>query len=266
MAGGIAAALKTWNRKLFFSGLVMVLLLLSGGRALAESPERLLALGDEMYRGRADLAKAKMSVEYYRQAMAAAPDNYEAALKLSTALCWVADHGPKDKDFRRSVSAEAVEAAEKAVQLRPDFPGGHFHLAVAQGFYGDARGMLKTLFLVQPIRQSLAEVIRIDPGYEKGGAYLGLGRLYFFIPGFVGGGLEKAVANLETALKYGPDRWINHLYLAEAYIKDGRGQEARALLDRIIKGPAEPGLEPEYEEWKGEAEYWLHKLDEAESD
>ena len=75
------------------------------------------------------------------------------------------------------------------------------------------------------------------------------------------GDKEKAVAYLKKAIKYGPRRWINHLYLAEVYMEMGREDEARVLLHEVLSGPAESGLEPEDKEWKGEARHLLSKLD-----
>ena len=236
------------------------LVLVSIQIGLAANAADLIRRADERYRHRADPAGAEAAADLYRQALSSDPENYEAAWKLARTLCWITDHAPRDR--RPAVSEEAVSAASRAVEINPGHPAGHFWLGTAYGFYGEAKGALKSLALLEPVKEEMAAVIRLDPGYEGGGAYLVLGRLYFFLPGFLGGDNRKAVDYIRTALKHGPRRWVNHLFLAEVYINEGRKREARTLLESILAGPAEPGWEPEYKEWRGEAEYWLNKLKE----
>ena len=220
--------------------------------------QNFLSRADAVYGQRADLSKAFQAADLYRQAMAADSHKEEPAWKLARALCWIADRCPKDQQL--AVSEEAVAAAKRAVAINPENPHGHFWLGIAYGFYGGAKGIFKSLSLVDPIMNEMEKVIALDPSCEGGGAYMVLGRLNFFKPAFLGGDKEKAVAYLKKAIKYGPRRWINHLYLAEVYMEMGREDEARVLLHEVLSGPAESGLEPEDKEWKGEARHLLSKL------
>lgn len=222
----------------------------------AAASRDVMSRADALWPGRADLAKAIKGADLYRELSKQEPDNFEAAWKLSRNLCWIAEH---TKDERKLAAAtEAVEAAKRALKLKPQKPDGHFFLALSYGYYGHARGFLKSMFLAKTIEEEFNKVIEIEPGYRGGAAYTALGRGYFFLPGF----LDKSIEYYETALKYGPRVFGTHLFLAEAYMKAGRKKEARALLNGILAGPAKPGQEPEYEEWKGEAEYLMRKLDE----
>lgn len=211
----------------------------------------LLVRAEVMYRQRADLNKARQAVDLFQRAAAADASGYEAAWKLARSLCWVIEHGPRAG--RTALAEQAVAAAQKAVLIKPDSPAGHFWLGIAYGYLGDARGVLKSLSLINPIMEEMKKVIELDPGHEGGGGYMAIGRLYHLLPGNNG----QAIKYLETALKYGPRRWVNHLYLAEVYLDEGRKEEARGLLRLIVAGPAEPGLEPEYAEFKTQAEELL---------
>jgi tetratricopeptide (TPR) repeat protein len=238
--------------------LVVFLVLLWPEAVPAEESDDLLERADSAYKLRADPAQAKEAVRLYRRAVLAHPKTFEGAWKLCRAILWVVEH---DRSINRLKWAEeAVNAAMRAVRLAPDHPAGHFYLGIAYGYLGDARGIIKALLLREPIRTEMETVIRLDPGFEHGGAYLILGRLMFFLPEALGGSTKKAIHYLEKALKYGPRQWINHLYLAEAYKREGRLEEARALARQVLAGPAQPGYEPEYAEWKGEAEHLLNKL------
>ncbi|MBU4573948.1 MAG: TRAP transporter TatT component family protein, partial [Proteobacteria bacterium] len=98
-----------------------------------------------------------------------------------------------------------------------------------------------------------------DPNYEAGGPYRVLGRLYFKLPGLFGGDNEKAIENLKIAVKKGPHRYLNHIYLAEVLIDEDQGHEANQVLKAVIAGPVEPGLEPEDAEWKTLAQKLLER-------
>lgn len=245
------------NKIKFVLALVPLLALLLGSLALA-APQELMDQAAAAYAQRADLAKAKQAVELYAQALAADPQSDEAAWKLSRAWYWVGSHMPDDQ----AVEAfdKAVQAAKQAVASKPDSLAGHFWLGVAYGSFGRAKGVMKSLSLVEPIKDEMALVIKQDPAYEAGGPYRVLGRLYFKLPGLLGGGTDKSIENLRIAVKHGPQRWLNHIYLAEALIKDGKKDEAKALLEQVLAGPAEAGLEPEYADWQAESQKLLKEL------
>ncbi len=232
----------------------LALMLLWGGLALAGTQET-LQQADAAYAQRAQAAQAQRAVELYGQALAADPKCLEAAWKLSRAWYWVGSHTPEDKALEPF--EKAVEAGKKAVAIDPESIQAHFWLGVAYGSYGKAKGIMKSLSLVDPIKEEMALVIKKDPKFEAGGAYRVLGRLYFKLPGLFGGDNDKAIENLKTAVQHGPQRWLNHIYLAEVYIKEDLKPEARKLLQEVVAGPAEAGLEAEYADWKAEAQKLL---------
>jgi tetratricopeptide (TPR) repeat protein len=126
--------------------------------------------------------------------------------------------------------------------------------------YGEARGILKSLFLVGPIIDSMQQVITIDPGYEYGGPYRVLGRVYFKLPRFAGGGINKSIENLKKSLEYAPNISTTHLFLAESYMAQKEYQLAQQELNIILSTPAMAGLEPEFNADKEEARRLLAEV------
>ncbi|MCA1987578.1 MAG: TRAP transporter TatT component family protein [Desulfarculus sp.] len=235
--------------------LVLVLLLSACPAPPVSAADDLLAQANAAYAQRGDLAQAQRAADLYAQALAANPKSEEAAYRLAMAWFWLGTNAPEGKDLEPF--EKSVNAAKKAVEINPDSLPGHYWLGVAYGVYGKAKGIMKSLSLVDPIKEEMNWVLARDPNYEKGGPQRVLGRLYFKLPGLFGGDTEKAIANLKQAVQLGPDRWINHLYLAEVYLKEGEKAQAATLLKKIIAGPPEPGFEPEYKLWKAEAEKLL---------
>lgn len=248
-----------YGKSMLGAALAAALLLTLALAAAAAGPDY-LAQADALFAQRADLAKARQAADLYQKALQADPKNEQAAYKLARTYYWIGKHQKTDEE-KVAVFEKGIAAAKKALAINPDSLGGHFWLGVCYGVYGSAKGVMKSLSLVDPIKQEMAAVIAKDPSYDSGGAYRVLGRLYFKLPGLFGGSNSKAVENLQTALKYGPHRWLNHIYLAEVYMDEGEKEKARALLKQVLAGPAEPGLEPEWAEEKEQARKLLQELD-----
>ncbi|MCB2186092.1 MAG: TRAP transporter TatT component family protein [Deltaproteobacteria bacterium] len=238
--------------------IAVALLAAVAGSALAATPEEMIAQADQLYAERADVAKAEQAAQLYEQALAADPRSEDAAWKLARTEYYLGNKAPKDQ--KEAIFQKGVDAAKKAVAINPKSVPGHFWLGVCYGVYGNAKGIMSSLSLVDPIKEEMETVLKLDPNYEGGGPQRVLGRLYFKLPGLMGGDNDKAVAYLQEAIKLGPTRWLNQLYLAEVYADLGKKDEAKALLEQVIAGPAPQGLEPEYQDWKALAEKQLKEL------
>lgn len=240
--------------------LALALCLTPAGVVMAADAAALVKEGDALFVQRADLAKARQAAEAYQAAMSADPANPEPAWKLARVQYWLGKHARGD-DAKIAEFEKGIKAAKKALALDPNSIGGHYWLGVSYGLYGSAKGVTKSLSLIDPIKDEMAKVIALNPAYDSGGAYRVLGRLYYKVPGIFGGSNSKAIENLKKAISYGPRRWLNHLYLAEVYIDDGYNDKAKKELKAVIAGPPEPGMQPEWNEEKVQAKKLLDKLD-----
>ena len=247
--------MRSFVKHLSVLAVMGALALCLAGSALAAATAELIAQGDALYAQRANLAKAKEAAGLYAQALAQDPKSEAAAWKLARAQYWVGSHVPKEQKL--AVFQQGVDAAKKAIAVNPKSLPGHYWLGVNHGVYGSAKGVMESLSLVDPIKKEMATVIEMDPNYEAGGPYRVLGRLYFKLPGLFGGDNDKAIANLKTAVAKGPQRYLNHIYLAEVYFDEDKDHEANQLLKAVIAGPVEPGYGPEDAEWKAQAKKML---------
>jgi len=134
---------------------------------------------------------------------------------------------------------------EKSVALEPKSADGHFWYGVAMGRWGEAKGILKAMFLIKPIRREMNETLRLDPNH--GGAHHVLGEMLWQIPGFAGGDKKKAIEEFELAVKLSPTHTSNYQPLAEAYLHFGRKDDAIKALKAVaaVKAPADPAEYPE---------------------
>lgn len=230
--------------------LLTVLVLVSAVRA--QETKSLIQQSDDLYAERGDLAKAKLALAKIQEALAAGEDAYDVYWRMARAEYWIGDH-TADKTAKKQIFQQGIDHAKKAVALGPDKVEGHFWLGVCYGVYGEAKGVLKSLSLVKPIKEEMRRVLEIDPAYDKGGADRVLGRVYHEVPGIAGGSEKKSLEHLLKAVEYGPRVGLNLLYLADTYISLDQIEKARETLEFILTMEPEPELIPETMEEREQA-------------
>jgi tetratricopeptide (TPR) repeat protein len=224
----------------------------------SQSAEELIAQADELYIDMQDLETANKVLELYRKALGTAEDKYESYWKISRIQYYIGAHTAEKKD-KKVIFSQGVYHAKKAVALQPEKPDGHYWLGVNNGKYGETRGVMKSLSLVKPIKQSMFKIIEVDRGYEDGGADRVLGRVFFKVPGIAGGSKDKSLEHLEKSKELGPEDPLTRVYLAETYLAKKRVDDARAELDYVLNMPDDPRWVAGITEAKIEAKELLKK-------
>jgi len=238
--------------------LATLLLVLAASAALAQDPGPLIRQSDELYTERADLAKAKEALAKLEEALTAGEDAYSAYWRMARLEYWIGDH-TAGGDAKKKLFLQGVEHAKKAVELDPDKADGHFWLGVCYGVYGEAKGVLKSLSLVKPIKAAMRRVLEIDPAYDRGGADRVLGRVFHEVPRIAGGSEKTSLEHLLKSVEYGPRVGLNLLYLADTYISLDRVEEARKTLETLLTMEPYPDLLPETEEEREQARARLER-------
>lgn len=220
--------------------------------ARAQETKSLIQQSDDLYAERGDLAKAKLALAKLQEALVAGEDAYGVYWRMARAEYWIGDH-TADKTAKKQIFQQGIDHAKKAIELGPNKVEGHFWLGVCYGVYGEAKGVLKSLALVKPIKGEMRRVLEIDPAYDKGGADRVLGRVYHEVPGIAGGSEKKSLEHLLKAVEYGPRVGLNLLYLADTYISLDQIEKARETLEYILTMEPEPELIPETMEEREQA-------------
>jgi tetratricopeptide (TPR) repeat protein len=190
--------------------------------------------------------------------LAADPRNFDAAWKLARADYWLGGHAPEAE--RRRFLEQGIDAGRKAVAPQPNRPEGHFWIAANMGALAESFGLRQGLKYRKPIKEELETVLRLDPGFQQGSADRALGRWYFKVPSLFGGSHKDAEAHLRTSLGYNPNSTASHFFLAEVLLDDGRKDEARGELHKILDAPIDPDWAPEDRDFKEKARSLLASL------
>jgi hypothetical protein len=103
-------------------------------------------------------------------------------------------------------------------------------------------------------------VLKLDPAFQKGSADRALGRWYYKVPGLFGGSKKKSEEHLRKSLTYDPNSTASRYFLAETLVADGRKDDARAELQKVIDAPLDPAWTPEDREFKQKAQRLLPTL------
>lgn len=188
------------------------------------------------------------------------PTNQEALWQLSMLYKTLGDYA-KDKKTKISFYEYGKSLAERLIKINEAHPEGHFWYAVNMGRIGQTRGVINSLFMVPTFKKKLTRTLELDPNHI--GAYNAWGVLYYELPSFVGGSIDKAIEWFKKGLKIDPNLSIMYVDLARCYIKKRMYKEAKETLLFVInlKKPTYPA---DYVlEDKPEAEKLLKKIEEA---
>ena len=207
----------------------------------ASSSQSVLKADDAeaLYSDRANLDSAKRAAALWS---VRAMSDFDSAWKLARISYWIGKHAPDAE--RRPALERGIAAGETAVRLMPDRPEGHFWLAADMGALAESSG-LDGLKYRGRIKSELERVVAIDPDWQEDSAGAAMGQWYFEVPRLFGGSRAKAEERLQNVLKRFPQSKTALSFLADVVAADGRVDEARALLGRVLAAPVDPDWAPE---------------------
>jgi tetratricopeptide (TPR) repeat protein len=158
---------------------------------------------------------------------------------------------------RAACFEKAKGLLDRARKADPSCAQAWYWWGVAAGRWGQEKGMMKSVFLVGPIRRSMRRALELDRGH--GGAHLVLGEMLRRLPGVAGGSRKAALEELEAAVRLWPDYLPAWISLAEAQAEAGLKEAARGSLERALEvaSPADPG---EFDENRAEAGRMMKRL------
>jgi tetratricopeptide (TPR) repeat protein len=213
-------------KKVLFLISIAVIVGMFSALAYAATPEEIFKVADDAY-AKKDLAAVKASM---KDLEGLAASNEAAAWRFGRASYFVGAR-TDDAKTQEGIFSKGYKALEPYFNKGTKDVNTNYWFALNAGKYGKIKGVLKSLFLVKPMRTSCNNVVAKDPGYEEGGAYTILGALEYEVPG---GDLKKGIDYFNKALKYNPDGIAVNLYLGKSYYKQKEYAKAKERLEFLI--------------------------------
>jgi tetratricopeptide (TPR) repeat protein len=143
-------------------------------------------------------------------------------------------------DIRATAAADKMaaydrgrEIGKRAVELAPRNHDAHLWYAINTGRWGQAKGMMRSLFLVPTMREEVDTILALDPRSVRGHSLAG--NLMLELPGFAGGDRTKAESHFKQGLEGDPHFTVLRIDLARVHIANGRYADARRELTRVIE-------------------------------
>jgi hypothetical protein len=122
--------------------------------------------------------------------------------------------------------------AETLIALNDKNDEGHCWWGVAQGRIGQTRGVLNSLFMVPGLKKAFGRALELNPKHPT--ALDALGVLYYELPGFAGGDLDRSEQYYKRGIEAAPNYALLRLDLANVYIKEKRWIAARGQLNSLL--------------------------------
>jgi tetratricopeptide (TPR) repeat protein len=178
-----------------------------------------------------DLARIDRARDLLETEVARAP-SLEALLLLSWVhLIW-ADYRAPNIDAKLASYERGREVARRAIDMAPRSPEAHLWYAANLGRWAITKGKLRAAFLLSTLKQEIQAVLELDPNHVPGLALAG--SFYLETPAVFGGDVPRAEGYLRKALSQDPHFTRAGVELARCLIAEGRYDEAREQLKRVI--------------------------------
>ncbi len=215
---------------------ILCLIFSAGVSADDLAVKRYMKKGDKQFKLREDPAAVEKARGYYEKVLAVDGENVKARWRLSRLFYWQGAHTDGSK-AKLAIFEKGIRYAQEGVERDKDCVPCHFWLGVSYAKYGESKGILHSLDLVPHVQREMKIVLKLDANYDYGGANRVLGRVLHQLPAMNGGDNDKAIEHLRKAIKIGPGLLMNHRFLAEVLISEGKKDEAKALLEQVIAVP-----------------------------
>jgi len=236
-----------------FSSVVTGNVIAGGTRETAEA----------LWAAREDLAKAGEAVSAYDSLLKENPKDYEALLRLSRLHYWVGQNlETANEKEALSHYKKGREYGKRAAEAAPDQPGGYFFEGANLARENSLKGSFSNLFGIKAVKQLNEKAGAIQAGYFHGGPDRFFCAYYTRLPGLLGGSVSKAIEHGRKTVEAHPAYAGNRIFLAEAYLKDGKNDLARRELEAALAVPddALPDAVPEQRLEKKRAAALLKKI------
>ncbi|MFP4454085.1 MAG: hypothetical protein ACLFNW_06300 [Desulfobacterales bacterium] len=231
---------------------------------MLEKAEQVMQDPDVLFE-KEDLKLLEEMIGIYEEVLVDHPDSFESNWKIARGCRFYADLAKRLEvagweDICKEYGKKGMEYAEKAIELKPESPAGHYYYGLCAGSYSDGVGLFTALRegLKNKTKDNLEKAYEIDKNFAHGGPMIALGRFWQVVP-WPYNDKDKAMEYYreyqETEFFEKPGSVNARVWMAELLIDKGGKEagEARALLQKALELTDDPY-------WKKEANKLLEEI------
>jgi tetratricopeptide (TPR) repeat protein len=208
------------------------------------------ALYNQQPRTLTSVANAASQLEQAAQALT---DDYTTQWQAAQAFEFLSENETR-VELRRTSARRGIVLARRARAVKPDGVEGYYWYALNVGELADV-DRTYGLDAVSEMEAALKRAVELDERYDYAGPLRVLGILHLRTPQPPAsiGSPRKGLQSLRRAVELFPDYPENYLYLAEALHDNGRTDEAKEALRKVLEANPWPDQQFESEQWKAAA-------------
>src|SRR5213593_1282789 len=143
------------------------------------------------------------------------------------------DTRAKSDDEKLGAYDRGRQLGERAVELAPKSAEAHVWYAINTARYGQAKGIMRSLFLLPTVQREIETILSLEPKNIR--AHSLAGNVYMEVPRIAGGDRARAEDYFKKGLAIDPRFTVLRVDLARLYISTGRYPEARQELTRVLQ-------------------------------
>jgi len=167
--------------------------------------------------------------------------DFEADWRIARSLVWLADTKPyyQNLDNRSKLGQQAMVYADRARQAQPQRVEGHYYYAWAVGQWSLGISIVKALVkgAESMYTGGMDKAQKIDISFDNFGVLRMRGRFHHALP-WPKRDHGKAIEILTKAKEKSPDILRGYVFLAEAYVGDGKHEAACKVAEEGLKTKA----------------------------
>ena len=138
----------------------------------------------------------------------------------------------RDKAAAKNAAQAGIDAAERAVELKPDSPENQRILGTLCGQIISGNG-IAALKYGKCALTAVNKAIELDP--KSSMAYLSHGVGNYYLPPALGGGMEIAIKDFRKAIELNPKNADAWLWLGIALRRENQPEEARKAIAKSVE-------------------------------
>jgi len=235
------------------------ILVLSVCAASAAPAQTFAQRWDELWAKRETADAQNELARMAKSELAKDPDSFEGNWRRASLLVWQADGAADGSELKAALGKLAWEAGDKAILAKPDDVRGHYFAGTGIGLYSEGVGILTALSqgLEGKFRDRIQTALKLDKDFLDGGPQVVWGRYFFKLP-WPKRDVGESIKVLSAAVDQHPGNLRAKLYLADSLAEDGKGAEAKKIMQEILDARLQ-GDVPERKRMKDHAKKWLSK-------
>ena len=160
----------------------------------------------------------------------------DTLVTLSYVYFLVGDLRAKNEEEKLAAYDRGRKLGERAVELAPRDEEAHLWYGINTGRWGQTNGILQSLALLPTVKKEIETILELNPQSARGRSLAG--NVLMEVPGLLGGDRAAAEKQFRRGIEHDPHFTSIRVDLARLLIGDGRYDEARRELTRVLEEKA----------------------------